>query len=321
MIPKVSICIPAYLQIPFLKQTIESVLVQNFDDYEIVITDDSPDSSVENLLKEYSTNTKIKYCRNKQQLGSPANWNESIKMARGEYIKIMHHDDWFAGPTSLSQFVEMLDSKPEAGFAFSGAIAQPASAQKAWHHFAPDSWISRLKKEPTCLFLRNVIGPPSSTIFRRSSFVEYDKALVWLVDIAQYMQILQKTSLVATQQPLIVSTTQAPHQITSSCHKNKNLNIFEHFTLLESISNRIPAEKYHQYIDKLFETLFKYNVRSLDEIRLCGFTGKIPEPIVSHFAKPVLLQKMLEFRLKIYKIAKYFSSLSDRIFFRSSQHG
>lgn len=306
MAPKVSICIPAYLQIQFLKQTIESVLAQNYNDYEIVITDDSPDSSVENLLSEFPKNEKIRYFRNVKQLGSPMNWNESVRLSSGEYIKIMHHDDWFENSTSLSQFVEMLDSNPEAGFAFSGAIAQPASAQRPWHHFASSFWLSRLKKEPTGLFLQNIIGPPSATIIRRSSFVEYDKNFVWLVDVAQYMQILQKTSFVATQKPLIVSTTQAPHQITSSCLKNKNLNIFEFFVLFESIENRIPAETYQQYIDKLFEIIFDYKVKSIDDLKLCGFNRKIPDPIVYYFDKPQYMQKIDELRLRINQISRYF---------------
>ena len=50
--PLVSICIPTYKQIPYLKKCIESVLKQDFEDYELIITDDSPDDSVEVFLKD-----------------------------------------------------------------------------------------------------------------------------------------------------------------------------------------------------------------------------------------------------------------------------
>ncbi len=49
---KVSICIPAYKQVSFLRKCLESVLMQDFTDYELIITDDSPDDSVKQLVNE-----------------------------------------------------------------------------------------------------------------------------------------------------------------------------------------------------------------------------------------------------------------------------
>lgn len=281
MIPKVSICIPAYLQVQFLKQTIDSVLSQDFDDYEIVITDDSPNESVKDLIKTYRNEARLKYFRNEKPLGSPENWNQSVRLSKGEYIKILHHDDWLAGPSSLSEFVKLLDANPDAGFAFSGAIAQVPDSRKSWHHFATKSQISRLKTEPTSLFLQNIIGPPSSTIIRRSAFLDYDNNLVWLVDIAQYIEVLCKTNCVATKAPLIYSTTQAPHQITESVSQNKKLNLFEYFYVFNKTKEFIPQAKYHSYVEKLTELIYWYNVQSVEEIRMAGYNGPVPERISS----------------------------------------
>jgi len=304
MSPKVSICIPAYRQIKFLKRTIESVLEQHFDNYEIVITDDSPEDSVKELVKEYLPNDRIKYHRNEIRLGSPENWNASVKMAQGEYIKILHHDDWFASPNSLAKFVEMLDSNPNADFAFSGAIAQPATKRKAWHHFASKFWLEELKKEPTRLFFQNIIGPPSSTIIRKSAFVEYDKNLVWMVDIAQYMQILCSHDFVATQEALIYSTTQAPHQLTSTCSKSKNINTYEHFYLFDSLRNHIPPERIKPYLEKLLETLLEYGVDSIDEIRDSGYKGVIPNEVERFFARSRIIKHYVNFKFKFKRLFK-----------------
>lgn len=105
---KVSICIPAYKHIDFLRRCLNSILEQRFTDYEVVITDDSPDDSLQKLVEEYS-DERIKYFKNKKALGSPLNWNEGIKKANGEYIKILHHDDWFSSPDSLEKYVRLLD--------------------------------------------------------------------------------------------------------------------------------------------------------------------------------------------------------------------
>ena len=82
--PKVSICIPTYKQVDYLRKTLDSVLLQDFHDYELIISDDSSDDSVENLLREFDFKGKLNYFRNSVALGSPANWNYSIKQAKGE---------------------------------------------------------------------------------------------------------------------------------------------------------------------------------------------------------------------------------------------
>ena len=69
--PKVSICIPAYNQIYYLEKTLASVLLQSFDDYEVIITDDSSDDSVATLLTKFDFGGRLKYVRNMVALGAP----------------------------------------------------------------------------------------------------------------------------------------------------------------------------------------------------------------------------------------------------------
>src|ERR1700752_965375 len=116
--PKVSICIPAYNQPENISRALESVRVQTFTDYEVIVTDDSSNDSVKEAVSKFSFGDKLKYIKNSPVLGSPENWNEAIRHATGEYIKILHHDDWLASPTSLATYVKMLDEHPESDIAF-----------------------------------------------------------------------------------------------------------------------------------------------------------------------------------------------------------
>lgn len=299
MTPKVSICIPAYRQTQYLARTLDSILRQDYQDYEVVVTDDSPDATVETLVREYAFGSRLTYVRNPVQLGSPANWNQAVRSSRGEYIKIMHHDDWFADSSSLAQYVAMLDSDSAAGFAFSGAIARIATSGKTWHHNASERQLARLRVEPTCLFYGNFIGPPSSTIIRRTSFREFSENLVWVVDIAQYIQILQETGFVATREPLIISTTQAVHQITSDCAENEQLNLYEYFWLFDRIKSSIPSNSRDVYINRLLELLFSYNLRFLDDIRQSGYQGELPAEILSSVRYPSLIRAWKLFKLRL----------------------
>ena len=151
---KVSICIPAYNQVKYLKKTIDSVLNQTFSDYEIIITDDSPTNIVFDLVVAYQSE-KIKYYKNEVPLGSPENWNEAIRLSKGEYIKILHHDDYFTFPDSLEAFVELMDSSPKAVLGFSSSVVDLINKNKMWIHSPTAQDLENLKVNPYCLFFKN----------------------------------------------------------------------------------------------------------------------------------------------------------------------
>jgi glycosyltransferase involved in cell wall biosynthesis len=100
----ISICIPAYRNTAFLKRLLDSIACQTFTDYEIIITDDSPDDSVSQLIQNLTGIQPIRYYKNKTALGTPENWNEAIRHANGAWIKLMHNDDWFHSPDALTIF-------------------------------------------------------------------------------------------------------------------------------------------------------------------------------------------------------------------------
>ena len=58
------------------------------------------------VAKSHPISSKIRYFKNADQLGTPENWNEGLRKASGDWIKIMHDDDWFTGPESLHIFTE-----------------------------------------------------------------------------------------------------------------------------------------------------------------------------------------------------------------------
>ena len=127
-----------------------------------------------------------------------------------------------------------------------------------------------------------------------------------MVDIAQYVQILCSHTFVATQEALIYSTTQAPHQLTSTCLNSKNINIYEYFYLFDSFRNRIPPEQFKFYIDKLLEALLYFGVNSTDEIKASGYKGRIPVEIERFLASSRLVKNMVYFKFKFKRLYKSF---------------
>ena len=61
---KVSICIPAYKRTVFLRRLLQSIEMQTFKDFEVIVSDDSDDDSVFQLVNEFSKNINILYFKN-----------------------------------------------------------------------------------------------------------------------------------------------------------------------------------------------------------------------------------------------------------------
>lgn len=274
--PKVSICIPTYKQVDYLRKTLDSVLLQDYEDYEVIITDDSPNDSVKQLVELYDFKGKLSYYKNKVSLGSPENWNEAVRKASGKYIKMLHHDDYFTFSYSLGDYVTMLEEHPNVDFAFSATQVIHVSGNKTWIHAATKQQQQDLKKDPKCLFFGNLIGAPSATIYKKNPVKEYDRNLKWVVDFDFYIQRLMiNNSFVFSEKPLISTTSGTSHSITNECENNGNVEVFEYLYLFDKLfKNRFIIEKkYFSFFRKLFN---KYNIKSIKEIKKIGYNKRLP---------------------------------------------
>lgn len=107
--PLVSVVIPAYKS-KYLQATLDSLLAQEFSDYEIVVGDDCPTDDVFYIFKKFVEENEVanfRYYRNEPARGAGGNLSFCIEMARGEYIKPVFDDDLLL-PGSISRFVEVL---------------------------------------------------------------------------------------------------------------------------------------------------------------------------------------------------------------------
>lgn len=275
--PKVSICIPAYQQIEYLRRTLGSICIQTFSDYEIIVTDDSVDGSVKNLVDSFDFQGRLKYFKNPSRLGSPENWNEAIRNSQGKYIKMLHHDDWFSYENSLAEFVAMLDERPDADFAFSAALVYNEK-NKSTTVFMPDSnLIDFLKDSSSNLFFANFIGPPSSVIYRSTLNITYDQNLKWVVDIDFYIRALKVNKrFVSSSKTLITSTTEAKHQITNDCLDNKCVELFEYTYLYGKLNQEISFKEKLKFFFFFKKLMRKYKVFRSKEILDCGYKEDLP---------------------------------------------
>lgn len=108
-----TVCIPTYNRPAMIARAIESVLNQDFHDYELLIHDNSENTETETVVKKFD-DAKIRYHRHKQNIGLAGNWNSFFENARGEYLKFLNDDDWLE-PACLSRFVDAIRKSPGVG--------------------------------------------------------------------------------------------------------------------------------------------------------------------------------------------------------------
>jgi glycosyltransferase involved in cell wall biosynthesis len=114
--PKVSVVIPVYNGENYLAQAIESALDQDGVTREILVIDDASTDRTPDIASSYGT--RVEYVHLTKQPTSLATTNRGISMARGDYVSVLHHDDFYL-PGKLRRHVELMDAHPEIGLSYS----------------------------------------------------------------------------------------------------------------------------------------------------------------------------------------------------------
>jgi len=83
--PEISVIMPVYNGAAFIRQTIDSVLAQTFQDFEFIIIDDCSTDSSAGIVASHQ-DPRIRFLKNEHNLGISETTNRGIKEARGEFI-------------------------------------------------------------------------------------------------------------------------------------------------------------------------------------------------------------------------------------------
>jgi glycosyltransferase involved in cell wall biosynthesis len=95
-VPKVSIMIPTYNQEKYIEKSINSALAQNYNNIEIIISDDSSTDKTGDIAKKYTNLDNVFYYKNEKNIGRVANYRLLLyTYAKGDYVINLDGDDFF----------------------------------------------------------------------------------------------------------------------------------------------------------------------------------------------------------------------------------
>jgi len=110
----VSIGLPVYNGENYLRLALESLLAQEYEHFELIISDNGSKDGTEAICREFAArDARIRYVRHAENRGSPWNFKYVVEQARGEYFLWAAHDDVWS-PPFLRKCVEMMERHPSA---------------------------------------------------------------------------------------------------------------------------------------------------------------------------------------------------------------
>lgn len=118
---KVSVCCITYNHEKFVKKALDGFLMQDFNDYEILVSDDFSTDRTQDILKAYQNKypNKITLLLNKHNIGVIPNFIQALMACKGKYVALCEGDDYWTDPLKLQKQVKILEENPGYSMVFS----------------------------------------------------------------------------------------------------------------------------------------------------------------------------------------------------------
>lgn len=271
--PKISVLLPAYNHEWYLKETIESVLNQTFQNFELLISDDcSTDGSVR-IIKGF-TDERIKKVFFKDNKGTVRALNHLLSIAKGEYIAVIGSDDvWEAD--KLEKQLEILERDKSIAACFSRAIIIDEKSNVVDNStvFSNETFDfenysrTRMLRE---LFLSGNRFCHSSVLIRSDvhrQVGEYNVAYRQLHDYDLWVRLLLNNKIFIIESPLVrYRVVEKANNVSKNCEKNNFRLWNEGEEILLHLVENISDE---DFLEMFEEEFLGQNIETKTQI-LCG---------------------------------------------------
>ena len=199
--PRVSVVVPSYNNASFIEATMDSILAQTFEDFELVAADHSSVDGTWELLQRYGADPRVRLLRTEAGGGAPRNWGRVTDAARGELVKLVCGDD-IIYPDCLSRQVEAMDANPSVVLVAAQRDLIDARGDVVLHRRGLAGLAGRVcgkaAARHTVLAGSNIFGEPACVLIRRETLQEaggWDGRHPFVIDEASYVSVLLRGDL------------------------------------------------------------------------------------------------------------------------------
>lgn len=264
--PLVSMGMPVYNGEAFIRLALDSLMAQEYKNFELIISDDASTDATQQICTEYAAQfSQIKYFRNDVNIGMVRNYDRVLDLSTGEYFMWTAQDDVWE-PSYVATMVQLLSSQPNAVIAFSDHdnIDEYRRQIKTYPHIfslPADDVYTRLRKY---VLQGEHLGRPNFFLglMRRAAMCEaeglkrWDDSL-WGFDVVLVFRVLSLGNVALAPQLLFHKRVVS----SPSDHINPyaSLGWRERFTVCENrLKERHNYYRAHNYIIDHIDTLSRW---------------------------------------------------------------
>ena len=196
--PLISVILPTFNRGWILKEAVDSVLAQEFEDFELIVVDDGSTDNTRELLMGYSDSLRVMY---QQNAGVSAARNRGIREATGGYIAFLDSDDLWL-PKKLSIQTAFFKDKPDA---------RVCQTEEIWiRNGVRVNPKKRHRRDSGIIFERSVhlcLVSPSAVMIRRDLFDQvglFDESIPACEDYDLWLRIGSRYPVYLIETPLII---------------------------------------------------------------------------------------------------------------------
>jgi ubiquinone/menaquinone biosynthesis C-methylase UbiE len=205
--PKVTVAIPSFNHESYIAEAIESVLLQDHEDFELLIVDDCSVDGTGEVIERYArSDSRIRTHFNDENLGMARNWNRCLELAGGEYFKLLNSDDILVSPRALRLQVEALDTHPTAVMTSCARyiIDQDSRFIDIWDTIPSPGLHDGREIIEMCLVRNaNLVGEPSVVLLRRDAIGRpFFPGYRQIADMEMWLSLLREGDIVYIDTPL-----------------------------------------------------------------------------------------------------------------------
>ncbi len=229
--PKVSVIIPTFNRLPMLKEAVDSVLAQDFEDIELIVVDDGSADGTSEEMGRYGG--RVRVVRHPENRGVSAARNSGILHAKGKYIAFLDSDDlWVKGKLRIQ--VTFLDDNPQYPLCYTDEIwiRKGKRVNPMLKHAKYSGWIFE-KCLPLCTI------SPSSAVMRKTLFSKiglFDEALPVCEDYDFWLRVSARFPIFFIDRKLIIKRGGHPDQLSQRSWGNDRYRVIAMEKLLSDPS-------------------------------------------------------------------------------------
>ncbi|MBW3600415.1 MAG: glycosyltransferase [Planctomycetes bacterium] len=150
--PRVAIGLPVYNGAAMLPAALDSLLVQTYGEFELIVSDNASTDATEEVCRDYAArDPRIRYVRQEQNCGSAGNFNRVFQLSSSEYFKWAAADD-VCHPNFLTKCVEALDAQRDVAWCHTMS-----------RHIDEEGALLQSEESPPISYLRPHGDPPLPT--------------------------------------------------------------------------------------------------------------------------------------------------------------